>query len=62
MTLRRKILRKQLKNESVYEGFKTLAKYNIRPTVNSMMGLPDETREQIFDTIEIKDQYKCLYS
>ena len=51
--VRRKVLRKQLKNEAVFEGFKTLAKYNIRPTINSMMGLPDETREQVFDTFEI---------
>ena len=54
--VRRKVLRKQLKNEAVYEGFKTLAKYNIRPTINSMMGLPDETREQVFDTFEINRQ------
>ena len=51
--IRRKILKKQLKNESVFKGFETLAKYEIRPTVNSMIGLPDETREQIFDTFEI---------
>lgn len=51
--VRMKLLKKSLPNEKVYEGFRTLAKYNIRPTVNSMMGLPDETREEIFDTIEI---------
>jgi len=51
--VRMKLLKKALKNEKVYEGFKTLAKYKIRPTVNSMMGLPDETRKEIFETIEI---------
>ena len=51
--VRTRLLKKALPNKKVYEGFKTLAKYNIRPTVNSMMGLPDETREEIFETIEI---------
>ena len=51
--VRRKLLRKQLKNEDVYKGFTTLAKYNIRPTINSMMGLPDETREQVFETFKL---------
>ena len=50
---RKKILNKKITNKDVYSGFKTLAKYNIRPTVNSMMGLPDETRENIFETFEM---------
>jgi len=54
--VRMKLLKKALKNEKVYEGFKVLAKYGIRPTINSMMGLPDETREEVFDTIEINRQ------
>jgi anaerobic magnesium-protoporphyrin IX monomethyl ester cyclase len=51
--VRQKLLKKRLTNEKVFDGFNTLAKYGIRVTVNSMMGLPDETREQIFETIEI---------
>ena len=51
--VRMKLLKKALSNEKVYDGFRVLAKYGIRPTVNSMMGLPDETREEVFDTIEI---------
>jgi len=51
--VRMKLLKKSLPNKKVYEGFEVLAKYNIRPTVNSMMGLPDETRSEIFETIEI---------
>jgi radical SAM superfamily enzyme YgiQ (UPF0313 family) len=49
---RTKILNKRLSNESVFSGFKLLAKYNIKPTINSMIGLPDETRELVFKTIE----------
>jgi|6_EtaG_2_1085325.scaffolds.fasta_scaffold00771_12 radical SAM superfamily enzyme YgiQ (UPF0313 family) len=51
--MRTKLLRKMLKNDKVYEGFKVLAKYNIRPTINSMLGMPDETREHVFDTFEM---------
>ena len=51
--VRTRLLKKALPNRKVYEGFQILAKYNIRPTVNSMMGLPDETRDEIFETIEI---------
>jgi len=51
--VRMKLLKKALPNKMIYEGFETLAKYQIRPTVNSMMGLPDETREEVFETLEI---------
>jgi radical SAM superfamily enzyme YgiQ (UPF0313 family) len=50
---RTKILNKKLSNESIFKGFELLAKYNIRPTINSMLGLPNETRELIFETIEM---------
>ena len=50
---RTKILNKRLTNESIFKGFELLAKYNIKPTINSMIGFPDETRELIFETIEM---------
>ena len=51
--VRQKLLKKKLPNSQVFKGIENLAKYNIRPTINSMMGLPDETREQVFKTFEI---------
>jgi radical SAM superfamily enzyme YgiQ (UPF0313 family) len=50
---RTKILNKKLTNKSVLKGFKLLAKYSIKPTINSMIGLPDETRDLIFETIKM---------
>lgn len=50
---RNSILNKKLTNKSVLDGFKLLAKYNIKPTINSMIGFPNETRELVFDTIEM---------
>jgi len=53
---RTKILNKKLSNESVLNGFNLLAKYNIKPTINSMLGLPDETRELVFETIKMNKE------
>jgi len=50
---RTKILNKKLTNKSVLKGFRLLAKYGIKPTINSMIGLPDENRELIFETIKM---------
>lgn len=50
---RTKILNKRLSNKSVIKGIKLLAKYKIKPTINSMIGLPDENRELIFETIKM---------
>ena len=40
-------------NKQVIEAFKLLAKYDIFPTINNMIGIPDETRETLFETIEL---------
>lgn len=50
---RSKILNKKLTNESILNGLRLLAKNSIKPTINSMIGLPDETRELIFDTFRM---------
>jgi len=51
--IRNELLDKRITNEQILDGVRTLAKYNIMPTLNSMIGLPDETRENIFTTIEL---------
>ncbi len=50
---RNEVLIKQLDTSRILESFRVLAKHNIFVTVNSMIGLPGETREDIFDTIEL---------
>jgi radical SAM superfamily enzyme YgiQ (UPF0313 family) len=51
--LRRKLLSKKITNKTVYNAFKLMAKYDIFPTINCMLGLPDETREEVFETIRV---------
>ena len=38
------------------KAFKIIEKYEIKYTVNNIIGFPDETRELIFDTIEVNRQ------
>jgi len=51
--IRQELLNKRLTNKQVIDGFKELSKYDIVPGINNMIGLPDETRENIFETIEM---------
>jgi len=53
---RKKILKKEFDNKKMIEASKVLAEVNIPLTVNNMIGFPGETRELIFDTIELNQQ------
>lgn len=53
---RRKILNRYCSNEQIINGLKLVEKYKIPYTVNNIIGFPDETRELIFDTININRQ------
>ena len=55
---RKKMLKKNFTNKRVIEGFKILNKYNMKISVNNMIGFPDETREMVFDTINLNRQIK----
>ncbi|PWB52457.1 MAG: radical SAM protein [Candidatus Methanoperedenaceae archaeon] len=50
---RKKILNKTFTNVQAIDAFKTIRKYSIPITVNNMIGFPDETREMVFDTINL---------
>lgn len=54
--IRNELLKKNVSDEKTIEGFKMLAKYNIHATVNSMIGLPGETREDVLKTIKMNKQ------
>ena len=43
-------------SKSIIDVFKILDRYSIPITINNIMGFPDETRELIFDTIELNRQ------
>lgn len=50
---RKKILKKNFTNRQVIDAFRILEKNKITVTVNNIIGFPDETRELVFDTIEL---------
>jgi anaerobic magnesium-protoporphyrin IX monomethyl ester cyclase len=50
---RTKMLNRHYTNEQLISVLKIVEKYQIQYTVNNIIGFPDETRELIFDTIEI---------
>ena len=49
----RKTLNRIMTNEQIINAFKALKKTNIRTGANSIIGFPDETRQQVFETIEL---------
>ncbi|MBF0343522.1 MAG: radical SAM protein [Nitrospirae bacterium] len=53
---RSRVLNRHCKNEHIIKALKIVEKYNISYTVNNIIGFPDETRELIFDTININRQ------
>jgi len=50
---RTKVLNRHYSNKQMLEAFKIVEKYEIKYTVNNIIGFPEETRDLIFDTIEI---------
>jgi anaerobic magnesium-protoporphyrin IX monomethyl ester cyclase len=50
---RAKVLKRSMKNSRIIKSLQLLDNADIPVTVNNIMGYPDETRELIFDTIEL---------
>ena len=50
---RAKVLKRKMSNSLIIDGLRALEEASIPTTVNNIMGFPDETRELIFDTIEL---------
>ena len=50
---RKQVLKKKFDNEQMIRASKILADAGIPLTINNIIGFPDETRELIFDTIEL---------
>ena len=51
--MRRNVLSRKVSNARILEATGILNTLGVRYSVNNMIGFPDETREQIFDTIEL---------
>jgi len=50
---RKALLEKTFTNKQVIDAFKILNKSKIAVTVNNIIGFPDETRDLVFDTIQL---------
>ncbi|TRZ52592.1 MAG: radical SAM protein [Dehalococcoidia bacterium] len=50
------VLKRHYTNKQMVEAFKIVEKHGIQYTVNNIIGFPDETRELIFDTINVNRQ------
>lgn len=57
--LRRNLLRRNISNEAIIKAFKIFEKFKIPVSVNNIIGFPGETREQIFDTINLNRSIKA---
>lgn len=51
--LRRNVLGRNVSNETIIQAFDLLADTGIRVSANNIIGFPTETREMIFETIEL---------
>lgn len=54
---RERILHRRVKNESIVENLKIVTDMGIPISVNNIIGFPTETRELVFDTIELNRQF-----
>ncbi|HHT9120297.1 MAG TPA: B12-binding domain-containing radical SAM protein [Candidatus Hypogeohydataceae bacterium YC41] len=57
--LRKKVLGRDITNERIIKAFELLEGSGIRVSANNIIGFPTETREKIFDTIELNRQIKA---
>jgi len=58
---RREILNRKMTNKQIINGVKILQKYNIRISTLNMIGMPHETRKDIFKTIKLNKKLNIKY-
>ncbi len=51
--IREKILKRKMSNESIVDAFRITKRYGIRVSTSNIIGIPHESRKEIFDTIEL---------
>lgn len=54
--IRRNIMNRKMSNQTIIDKFKLVKSYGIRTSAYNIIGLPQETREAVFDTIELNRQ------
>ena len=56
---RRRMLQRNYSNKAVVDAVNIIQETNIQISVNNMIGFPDETRELVFDTINLNREFSC---
>lgn len=56
------VLKKTFTNDMFFERMKILNDYGVNVTINNIIGLPDETREMVFDTIMFNRKIQQTYT
>ncbi|MFH1641374.1 MAG: radical SAM protein [Nanoarchaeota archaeon] len=51
--IRRNMLKRFVKNEDIIKGFQLCKKHGLRAMAFVLLGLPEETRKEVFDTVEL---------
>ena len=57
---RKEMLQRAMSNDLIISALKILDNANIPVTVNNILGFPDETRELVFDTINLNRSIKAI--
>jgi len=60
--IRNKILKKSLKEEDIINNSKIIRSYGIKLIITNLMGLPDETLEDAFKTVELNQRIHADYT
>lgn len=60
--LREVVIKKRVKNEHMVEGARLLRERGIKMLTTNMVGLPGETLDQAFETVELNMQLKSNYT
>jgi radical SAM superfamily enzyme YgiQ (UPF0313 family) len=58
-SIRRNLLNRHVSNETILKAFDILGRSSIPVSVNNIIGLPDETRDNVFDTIRLNRLIKA---
>ncbi len=59
--IRNGILKKKLKEEDIINNSRIIKKYGIKLIITNLMGLPTETLEEAFQTVEINQRIQADY-
>ncbi|RMF94482.1 MAG: radical SAM protein [Candidatus Schekmanbacteria bacterium] len=59
--IRNNIMNRKIKDEDIISNAKLLKEYGIKITTSAIFCLPDETEEQMFETVEIMKKIKADY-